>query len=150
MTGARPGALPYPTRAFRTDRNLYILNFEHDRWPMGDPGPITDDFAPSAEELTEDTMVAFKDLDASPTKAWLVEHRNEPEWQAYYNYCFAKRPEEELYDLATDPDQTVNIAAKSPATTMQFAELLLGALQVIGDPRLENVFDHPPYVEEDA
>ena len=32
---ARPGNLPYPMRALRTDRFLYIRNFEPERYPMG-------------------------------------------------------------------------------------------------------------------
>lgn len=146
---ARPGALPYPVRAIRTAEYLYIRNFKPDRWPMGDPGPITDDFAPSTEELTEDTMIAFKDLDAGPTKAWLVTNRTASEWRPFYDYCFAKRPEEELYDLGGDPDQTVNIAEQSPIRS-QLADRLMTALDAAGDPRLEDAFDRPPYVEEDA
>ena len=29
---------------------------------------------------------------ASPTKAWLVTHRNDPEGQKYYDLAFGKRP----------------------------------------------------------
>ena len=94
-------------------------------------------------------MVAFKDLDASPTKAWLVAHRNDPEWRPYYDFCVSKRPEEELYDLANDPDQTVNIAGQSPVRAA-LADRVMMALQAAGDPRLEDAFDHTPYVEEDA
>ena len=34
---ARKGMLPYPQRALRERDFLYIINFEPDRWPMGDP-----------------------------------------------------------------------------------------------------------------
>ncbi|MBI1353854.1 MAG: sulfatase-like hydrolase/transferase [Acidobacteria bacterium] len=149
---ARPDRLPYPTRALRTDDYLYIRNFKPDRWPMGDPGPVTADSAPSAEELAADTMVAFKDLDASPTKAWLIAHRNEPEGKRYYDYCFAKRPAEELYDLAKDPDQIENVAGRPEyaETLRRLSAQLQAELEAAGDPRLDDAFDRPPYVEESA
>ena len=50
-------------------------------------------------------------MDASPTKAWLVAHRNDPKWKWHYDYAFGKRPAEELYDLRNDPDQVKNVAA---------------------------------------
>ena len=34
---ARKGLLPYPQRGLREHKFLYIVNFEPDRWPMGDP-----------------------------------------------------------------------------------------------------------------
>lgn len=33
----------------------------------------------SYAKLEQNTFVAFADLDASPTKAWIVTHRNDPE-----------------------------------------------------------------------
>ena len=150
VSDARPGALPYPTRAIRTAEYLYIRNFKPDRWPMGDPGPVTEISAPSAEELSEQTMVAFKDLDASPTKAWLVANRNRPKQRKFYDYSFAKRPLEELYDLRDDPDQITNVAASNVVVAKKLAAQLMEALEAAGDPRLEDVFDRPPYVEASA
>ena len=34
---AREGFLPYPQRCLRTGDYIYIINFEPNRWPMGDP-----------------------------------------------------------------------------------------------------------------
>ena len=31
-------------------------------------------------------------MDASPTKAWLVAHRNDPKWKGHYDLAFGKRP----------------------------------------------------------
>jgi hypothetical protein len=68
---SREGKLPYPQRAIRIKDFLYIHNFAPDRWPMGDPQGLDDlnAEAPSAEDLTWNTRVAYPDLDASPTKA---------------------------------------------------------------------------------
>jgi hypothetical protein len=42
VNDARPGHLPYPQRAIRTENYLYIINFCPDRWPMGDPKGLDD------------------------------------------------------------------------------------------------------------
>ncbi len=145
----RPGRLPYPIRAIRTAEHLYIRNFKPDRWPMGDPGPITESYAPPAEELTYETMIAFKDLDGSPTKTWIITHRNDPELGRYYQDCFGLRPAEELYDLAKDPDQVNNVAGVEAYSAVQkeLSQRLMTVLEAAGDPRLEDAFDRSPYVE---
>lgn len=147
---ARPGMLPYPQRALRTKDYLYIINFKPDRWPMGDPQKITDNSAPSTDQLTNDTFVAFADLDASPTKAWLVEHRS-TEPQAYA-WAFGKRPREELYVLADDPDQIDNVAgqARYASVQRQLKQQLLAELQRTGDPRVTGdgtTYDKSPFTD---
>ncbi len=69
---AREENLTYPHRALRTGEFLYIRNFHPERWPMGNPRDITATYAPSQEALENETYAAFPDMDASPTKAWLV------------------------------------------------------------------------------
>ena len=63
-----------------------------------------------ADTLTNNTFITFGDLDASPTKAWLVLNKDTEYGKAYYGFAFGKRPGEELYDLHADPDQVVNLA----------------------------------------
>jgi len=88
-----------------------VRNFAPDRWPLGVPVAVTERSAPTQADLESNTYAAFADMDASPTKAWLVLHRNDPQWKRYYDIAFAKRPGEELYDLRKDPYQTNNVAA---------------------------------------
>jgi arylsulfatase A-like enzyme len=148
VAGAREGNLPYPQRALRTKEYLYIRNFAPDRWPLGSPKGVTDTAEPPAQELEKNTYAAFPDMDASPTKAWLVAHRNEPQWKPYYDYAFAKRPLEELYDLKSDPDQLHNVADQ-PAFAKAREELaarMMAILKETSDPRLEDAFDRAPYV----
>lgn len=142
---AREDNKPYPMRAIRTADFLFIRNFEPERWPMGAPWAVTDDATPSLDQLENNTGVAFPDMDASPTKAWLILHRNEPQWKWHYNFAFGKRPAEELYDLRKDPQQTNNVA-----TDPGYAEIrtkLLGRLMKTltdaGDPRVTS--DPVPY-----
>lgn len=152
VAAAREGNLPYPHRAVRTADFLYIRNFKPDRWPMGSPGSITETTAPPAEALERNTFVAFADMDASPTKAWLVAHRNQPEWKWHYDQAFAKRPAEELYDLRRDPDQVTNVAADPAyaATKAELAERLLRVLRQTADPRVTgngDAYDRPPFTD---
>jgi N-sulfoglucosamine sulfohydrolase len=152
VAAARDKNLPYPQRALRTDKFLYIKNFQPDRWPMGDPKAVTDTKAPSASELEHNTFVAFADMDASPTRAWLVAHRNDPKWKWHYNYAFGKRPAEELYDISNDPDQIKNVAT-DPAyadVKKELAERLLRILTDAGDPRVVDggqTFERPPFTD---
>ncbi|MCZ6890856.1 MAG: sulfatase, partial [Gammaproteobacteria bacterium] len=137
---AREGYLPYPQRSLRTRDFIYIVNFEPDRWPMGDPKGLDDATteAPDYEALAYDTFVAYADLDASPTKAWMIHHRDDLDVEPLYQLGFGKRPREELYDLNEDPHYMNNVAA-DPAYANIRGELegrLLGILKQQNDPRL--------------
>jgi uncharacterized sulfatase len=153
VPNARAGNLPYPSRAIRTAHYLYIRNFKPDRWPMGDP--IGLHLEPSYETLADYAVqgnLAFRDCDASPTKAWLITRRNEPDAKRFYDYAFAKRPAEELYDLRKDPDQLHNVAgvAGYAAVRQQLSARLMKVLKEAQDPRLDHdAFDRPPYIEQE-
>ena len=146
---ARAGSLPYPMRAFRTKDFVYIRNFAPDRTPMGDAKQALDP-ALGAKALVEKTEVGFADMDASPTKAWVIRHRNEPAYAQYFELAFGRRPAEELYDLRRDPDQVRNVAA-DPAYGQIKAELsrqLLERLKAAQDPRVVGdglTFERPPF-----
>jgi N-sulfoglucosamine sulfohydrolase len=155
LDSARPGNLPYPHRAFRTKDYLYIRNFAPDRWPMGAPGFVSDADAPSVVEVGKNTRAAFGDMDASPTKAWLFDRRNEPRWKWHYDYAFGKRPAEELYDLRKDPDQVKNCADDPEYATIRrdLSERLMKVLRETEDPRVTGdrmTFERPPFTEIDT
>lgn len=147
---ANENNLPYPQRALRTPDFLYIRNFSPERWPLGIPVAVTESSAPSQEELESNTYAAFADMDASPTKAWLVLHRNEMQWKRFYETAFSRRPAEELYDLRKDPYQLNNVAA-NPAYAKERARLsaqLMKLLTDAGDPRVTGdrmTFERPPF-----
>ena len=79
---------------------------------MGDPRGLDDSNAPTPdyEALAYDTMVAYRDLDASPTKAWMIHHRGDREVKPLLELAVGKRPREELYDLNEDPHYMKNVA----------------------------------------
>ena len=135
---ARKGNLPYPQRAIRTKDHLFIINFEPDRWPAGDPRNITKAQIPSQEILENDTGITLPDEDAGPTKAWMVQHREDYSWKDYYDRAYGKRPIYELYDLKTDPDQIQNLAGKPESKEIENAlkERLMAELIRTSDPRV--------------
>ena len=128
---ARPGTeagLGYPVRAIREGRFLYIHNFAPDRWPCGNP------------------ELGLKDTDAGPTKK-LIEAAGEKD--RFWQLCYGKRPAEELFDLAADPDCVANLAA-DPAhgsRALAMREKLFAMLKQQADPRMlgrGDVFDAYP------
>lgn len=148
---ARTDNKPYPQRALRTDQYLYIINFEPQRWPMG-TGPgfgAAEAEMPAYELLRENTFAAFGDLDASPTKAWVVTHRAEsPE---YFDYAVGRRPRHELYDIGKDP-HCMNNLAKEPeldAVRKRLHQRLISELKRTGDPRVSDdvVFERSPFTD---
>jgi len=140
VASAREGNLPYPQRAIRTRDFLYVRNFAPDRWPMGDPGGLDDLHAepPSYDELRRRTFAVFADMDASPTKAWMIHHRAEENVRNLFWIGFGKRPAEELYDLRNDPHYMNNVAG-DPAYQEERERLstqLMDVLRANDDPRV--------------
>ncbi|MEW4490434.1 sulfatase [Thalassoglobus sp. JC818] len=154
VADVRENALPYPQRAIRTRDYLYIRNFKPERWPMGD-GPgygVADSELPTYDQLANNTMIAFGDLDASPSKAWLTVRLNEPEMKPFLDFAYGLRPEEELYDLRDDPFQMHNLAGNDDDQEIkqQLSDRLMTVLKETGDPRVTgdgSTFDNPPYTD---
>lgn len=135
VRNAREDDLPYPMRALRDGRFLYIRNFKPERWPVMPP-PLT------AE--------AQCDMDRGPTRTYYAQRAGEPEFTSFMDFAIAKRPAEELYDLTADPDQMRNLAADPhhTATRERMAADLLHTLRETGDPRVVDAgdaFDRAPY-----
>ena len=106
---------------------------------MGDPKGLDDLKAPSDyEKLRDDTFEAYPDLDASPTKAWMVQHREDLDVEPLFHLGFGKRPREELYDLKKDPSYMHNVANdKEYASIKKDLEMrLLNVLKEHKDPRV--------------
>ncbi|MCB0688072.1 MAG: sulfatase [Saprospiraceae bacterium] len=146
-THARPDNLGYPARAIRTQDFLYIQNLKPDRWPAGDPEI---ELLEKDEDGKEKIVMApgYFDIDASPSKEFVRTHQIE--FPQEFNLGFAKRPQEQLFDIKSDPGCLVNIEGQQ-----QYKEIendlriqLEKILTAEKDPRMEGseIFDSYPRV----
>jgi hypothetical protein len=137
--GCRKGGKGYPSRAIRTKDYMYILNYTPERWPAGNPD----------REFCA-RYIPFGEVDSSPTKTLLMDNKDKPGFKRFYDLAFAKRPAEELYDLAEDPGQINNLAGKTEYAKVQkeLSSQLKQRLKQTKDPRalgLDAPWDYYPY-----
>ena len=116
-THARPDNLGYPSRAIRTQEFLYVWNMKPERWPAGIPE-------------------GYEDVDASASKRFLLQNRDE--YPELFELAFAKRPEEQLYHIITDPGCLENLATDTDYDSIRrnLRKRLENALRLQGDPRM--------------
>lgn len=129
----RKGDLSYPIRGVLAGSHLYLRNLEPDRWPAGDPEHYW-------------AVGPYGDIDDSPTKRMMMKEKPQP----FFDLCFSKRPAEELYDLAADPDQTRNLAASPPLQSVRkkLSAAVDAHMKQSGDPRATGptaFWDRAPY-----
>jgi len=134
---ARPEGKTYPRRAIHTKDYVYIRNYEPDRWPMGGP-----DF-----EFPE--VGTFGDIDAGPTKSFMMAHHEEENVKGLFAKSFGKLPAEELYAIDKDPPQLNNLA-DNPAYTKvkeRLRKQMEDYQKKTGDPRAsgESPWDDYPF-----
>jgi len=134
---ARPEGKTYPRRAIHTKDYVYIRNYEPTRWPMGGP-----DFVASH-------VGTFGDIDASPTKSFMMEHSEDENVKELFAKSFGKLPAEELYAIDKDPAQMNNLA-ENPAYTKAKERLrkqMEDYQKTTGDPRVhgESPWDDYPF-----
>lgn len=144
----------YPQRAIRSRDHLLIWNMKPERWPAGAPQRIKPD--------TEDELLpmygidengvhhsewAFTDIDAAPTKSYIIENMEDEAIRPFFDWTHAKRPEFELFDIKNDP-YNLNNLAENPAYAQvenELKDVLLQELTKSGDPRVvgpdKEVFD---------
>lgn len=83
----RPHDWGYPVRALRSKEYLYVHNYHPERWPVGNP------------------ETQFNNCDDGPTKDAVMALGG-----YYYDLAFGRRPADELYRLADDPENVRNLA----------------------------------------
>ncbi len=118
----------YPCRAIRLHGYLYIRNFKPDRWPAGTPN----------WEKAAIRGAWLADCDNGPTKSYITQNKDkDAAHKRYWDLCFAKRPEEELYDCKKDPEQLNNVAGdpKYAEIRKKLSDKLMENLKLTGDPR---------------
>jgi N-sulfoglucosamine sulfohydrolase len=116
----RPNDAGYPIRGIVKAGMMYLENFEPSRWPACNP------------------ETGYLNVDASPTKTFILDaHRKNPA-DPYWALCFGRRPGIELYNLKTDPDCVKNLATQASTEPQRRAlkTELYAKLRAQGDPRM--------------
>lgn len=131
----RPKDQGYPIRGIVTEDFTYIHNFETDRWPAGNP------------------ETGYLNTDGSPTKTVILNQRRVDGYTHFWDLCFGKRPQEELYDRQKDPQGLKNLALHPEYQSIKenLKEELFRQLKAQEDPRMfgsGDVFDSYEYAQE--
>lgn len=128
----RPNDEGYPIRGIVKDGYMYLRNLKTDRWPMGNP------------------ETGYLNVDASPTKTYILNtRRNKGDWY-YWQLNFGKRQADELYDIEKDPFCMHNLADDKTFATVKekLNAFMMQKLEEQQDPRIlgnGDVFDQYPY-----
>jgi hypothetical protein len=130
----RPHDWGYPIRGTVKNDVLYLRNYEPTRWPACNP------------------ETGYLNCDGGPTKTVVLNGRTDAAQTRFWQLCFGKRPAEELYDLAHDPDCLKNLAdePQSQSLKRQLSEQMVGELKAQEDPRMfdrGSVFEEYPYAD---
>lgn len=144
----------YPQRVIRSKDFLLIWNVKYDRWPAGAPQRLvpgtTDELYPLYgidEDGIHHSPWAFTDIDAAPTKSFIIENMDDEDIKSYFDWAHAKRPEYELFDINTDPYCLSNLSGNAQYTEVEkeMKEVLMKELTISKDPRVvgpdKEVFD---------
>jgi N-sulfoglucosamine sulfohydrolase len=135
----------YPQRVVRGREHLLIWNIRPERWPAGAPQRIKpgteNELLPMYgidEEGIHHSEWAFTDVDACPSKSYLVENMEKKEVGPYFEMSFGKRPEYELYDLKKDPFCMENVSGEEQYLEIEseLKTVLLEELKKTKDPRV--------------
>ena len=148
----------YPQRSLREGRYLLTWNMKPERWPSGAPQRLIPDSTGNAlypmYGLDKNGVYhkgeAFTDIDAAPSKSFIIEHHDDPRYSKFFDMAMALRPEYEMYDVEKDRYCLDNLAM-SPEFTGTLKEMkaaLLEELKGTNDPRVvgpdKGIFDTYP------
>ncbi len=135
----------YPQRMIRSRDFLLTWNMKPERWPAGAPQRIvkgtTDQLWPMFgidENGTHHSDWAFTDIDAAPTKSYIIEKMNDPEVKPFFDLAHAKRPEFEMFNIKEDPFCLNNLIGNEVFAEIEkeMKDVLLEELKKSGDPRI--------------
>jgi uncharacterized sulfatase len=144
----------YPQRMIRSKEYLLIWNMKPDRWPAGAPQRLVkgaeDERRPMYgidENGVHHSDWAFTDIDAAPTKSYIIENHDVASIKPFFNLAVAKRPEFEFYHVASDPFCLENLSGDPDyfVIEQEMKHALLNELEESKDPRVvgpdKEVFD---------
>lgn len=136
--------LGYPQRAVRSSDYLLVWNMKSERWPAGAPQAMdkeTGRLYPMYgidEKGIHHSDWAFTDVDAAPSKSFLIEHYQDSAIRPYFDLAYDKRPEYELYSIYDDPFCLHNLIGNSDYSDIE-KELKVALQQELvrsGDSRI--------------
>jgi hypothetical protein len=130
----RPKDWGYPIRGIVKDGMLYLHNFETARWPAGNP------------------ETGYLNTDGSPTKTEVLKCRTSPSQKVFWQLCFGKRPQEELFNVTADPACVNNLVDRPEhqASKAALKQQLFEELKAQEDPRMVgqgHIFEQYPYAD---
>jgi hypothetical protein len=138
LTGMERHVFPYPSRAIRNASFSYIRNFNAADWQKDEKR--FPEYRPNYTngEWPKDAGAFLFNIDPSPTKQYLLEHREEAAMKPFFEMACGLHPEEELYDLKNDPAELHNVAEepKFAGVRRNLRALLDSKLVSSQDPRL--------------
>lgn len=144
-SSSRYNNLGYPQRMVRSGQYLLTWNQRPERWPAGAPQRIIPDSEGDLwpmygldETGKHHSDWAFTDVDACPTKSYLVENHQSDSIAPYFDLAYAKRPEYELFDIQKDPACLENLSGNPSYSEVerQLKQILLDKLEATKDPRV--------------
>lgn len=132
----RPLNQGYPIRSIIKDEYLYQINLKPGLWPAGNP------------------ETGYLNTDGSPTKTFILNLRRSGTDMSYWEKCFGKHPEEELYNISVDPECIINLAGVEDYQELkgELKEILMNELLKQDDPRIKgngDVFDNYAFDDPD-
>lgn len=152
-SSSRWNNLGYPQRAIRGTEYLLIWNIKPERWPAGAPQAMnkkTGEIYPMYgldQKGVHHPEWAFTDVDAAPSKSYLIENYNNPEIHPFFKLAYTKRPEFELYNVNSDPYCLNNLSGKPEYKEIEHEMKieLMKELKKSADPRVtgpeKEIFD---------
>lgn len=129
----RPNDLGYPIRGIIKGDFLYLMNFETDRWPAGNP------------------ETGYLNVDGSPTKTQVLQSRRLRDMEYLWDLSFGKRQDQELYNIRVDRECMTNLVndEDKAALVSELRLQLLSELKKQKDPRVlgnGDIFDSYMYM----
>ena len=144
----------YPQRMIRSKEFLLIWNIKPERWPAGAPQRIvkgtTNQLWPMYgidKNGKHHSEWAFTDIDAAPSKSYIIENWEDENVKSFFDLAHAKRPEFELFDIRNDSYCLNNLIGKSDFAEVEktMKSVLLDELEKSEDPRVvgpdKEIFD---------
>ncbi|CAN5771558.1 sulfatase [soil metagenome] len=131
----RPNDWGYPIRGIIKEDYLYLRNYTPDRWPQGNP------------------ETGYLNTDGGPTKTFILRNRTKPDHRQYWDLCFGKRQQEEMYNIRKDPDCVQNLVdtPEHQRLKQELETIMVTELKKQADPRMfgnGDIFDSYPYAQE--